>query len=350
MTPSEFIRKWKDVALTERSACHEHFLDLCALVGHPTPVAMDKTGDTFTFEKGVSREDGGQGWADVWKKGFFGWEYKGPHADLAKAYAQLLRYREALENPPLLVVCDMNVIEVHTNFTGTAGVVHTLPLAELDGPRNLEVLRALFHDPEKLKPGVTSQAITAQAARHIGELAQRLRDRGDDPHAVARFLDRLVFCMFAEDIGLLQDNLFTRLLDKTKADPERLRNTVGQLFDAMASGGTRYTPTTCFETFPFPWPPGQEPQEDPRVQAIAAAAKELNALREAWLNPPEWTKTEILEFPVSRGGPWARFIVPESCHSGRPAEGPLGRNLEVPSGKGEILRGEPSGGALRMTG
>ncbi|MCU0500469.1 MAG: class I SAM-dependent DNA methyltransferase, partial [Anaerolineae bacterium] len=47
----------------------------------------------------------------------------------------------------------------------------------------------------------------------------------------------------------------------------------------------RYTPTTCFETFPFPWPPSQEPMDDPRVRAIAAAAADLVAKRDAWLNP-----------------------------------------------------------------
>ena len=46
----------------------------------------------------------------------------------------------------------------------------------------------------------------------------------------------------------------------------------------------RYTPTTTFETFPFPWPPGKEPKDDPRVQAIAAAAKELVEMRDRWLN------------------------------------------------------------------
>ena len=54
---------------------------------------------------------GGDGWADVWKRGCFGWEYKGKHKDLAEAYDQLLQYREALENPPLLVVCDLNRFE-----------------------------------------------------------------------------------------------------------------------------------------------------------------------------------------------------------------------------------------------
>jgi hypothetical protein len=70
----------------------------------------------------------------------------------------------------------------------------------------------------------------------------------------------------------------------------------------------RYTPTTCFETFPFPWAPGTEPKDDPQVQAIATAAKELCALRDRWLNPPEWTQEEVLEFPATVGGIWDRFI------------------------------------------
>ena len=53
------------------------------------------------------------------------------------------------------------------------------------------------------------------------------------------------------------------------------------------SSGNRYTPTTAFETFPFPWPPGQEPTADPLYLAIADAARELDEKREAWLNPPQ---------------------------------------------------------------
>ena len=70
----------------------------------------------------------------------------------------------------------------------------------------------------------------------------------------------------------------------------------------------RYTPTTCFETFPFPWPPGQEAEDDPLVRAIAQAAKKLNELRENWLNPPEWTREEVLEFPGSTDGPWSQYV------------------------------------------
>ena len=88
MTPEQFIAKWEPVTLTERSAAQQHFIDLCRLLGEPTPAESDPTGDTFTFEKGAIKATGGRGWADVWKKGAFGWEYKGPDRDLQAAYAQ----------------------------------------------------------------------------------------------------------------------------------------------------------------------------------------------------------------------------------------------------------------------
>ena len=140
----QFVSKWKRVDLREHSAAQEHFLDLCRIVGHKTPADADPDSSWFTFEKGVSKHGGGDGWADVWKKGFFGWEYKGKHKDLDAAYDQLLKYREALENPPLLVVCDMDRIVVHANFTSTATAIHELALDALPEPRNLEILKRLL--------------------------------------------------------------------------------------------------------------------------------------------------------------------------------------------------------------
>ncbi len=66
----------------------------------------------------------------------------------------------------------------------------------------------------------------------------------------------------------------------------------------------RYTPTTCFETFPFPEP------TDIQRDAISEAAKERDRLRSNWLNPPEWTRTEVLEFPGSVDGPRKRYVDP----------------------------------------
>jgi hypothetical protein len=88
MTPQEFVAKWRASTLKESSASQEHFIDLCRMLGHETPAQAGSEGKWFTFERGADKSTGGQGWADVWKKGFFAWEYKGKHKDLDAAYAQ----------------------------------------------------------------------------------------------------------------------------------------------------------------------------------------------------------------------------------------------------------------------
>ena len=118
ITPQEFVARWAEVTLTEKAASQSHFIDLCRLLDQPTPTESDPTGDFYTFEKGASKTagptEGKRGWADVWKKGCFAWEYKGPHANLDKAYQQLQQYRESLENPPILVVSDIQTTTYRT--------------------------------------------------------------------------------------------------------------------------------------------------------------------------------------------------------------------------------------------
>jgi len=237
MTVQEFIAKWRKVELKERSAAQEHFIDLCNAFDHPTPAAADPTGESYCFEKGAAKHGGGDGFADVWKRGFWGWEYKGKHKDLTEAYDQLLRYRDALENPPLLLVCDLDRIIIHTNFTGTVSATHEIPLEALSVPRNIEIMRAVFHNPDALRPGRTSTAVTQDAARHFAEIASAMRERGLDPAAVAHFLDRIVFCLFAEDTGLLPKMVFSRIVETSGGDPARFGKLLAQLFDTMATGG-----------------------------------------------------------------------------------------------------------------
>ncbi len=145
MSAADFAAKWRESARRERASSQEHFIDLCRMLGVPTPNDPPASPD-YTFEAGAERlSTGRQGFADVWKRGHFGWEYKGRHADLAAAYRQLLDYREDLENPPALVVSDMDRIEVHTNFTGTRPAIETVTLDDLaeGGERTAEALRVL---------------------------------------------------------------------------------------------------------------------------------------------------------------------------------------------------------------
>ena len=237
MTPGEFIAKWRASELKERSASQEHFIDLCRLLGEPTPAEADPTGDRYCFERGARKDTGGEGWADVWKRHHFAWEYKGKHANLDTAFRQLRQYALALENPPLLIVSDMARFRIRTNWTNSVSRTHEFELEELVDAATRDKLKWAMSDPERLKPGETRQALTERAAATFASLAQSLRERGHEPQAVAHFVNRLVFCMFAEDVGLLPNNMFTRMLEQAWSRPDDFTDMARGLFGAMSTGG-----------------------------------------------------------------------------------------------------------------
>ena len=237
MTPHDFIAKWRASELKERSASQEHFIDLCRLLDEPTPAEADPTGDHYCFERGARTDTGGDGWADVWKRHHFAWEYKGKHANLNAAFAQLRQYTLALENPPLLIVSDMARFRIRTNWTNCVSRTHEFALDDLTDAATRNKLKWAFSSPDRLRPGETRQALTERAAETFASLAQSLRDRGHDPQGVAHFVNRLVFCMFAEDVGLLPGNMFTRMLEHARTQPEDFAALAWDLFGAMATGG-----------------------------------------------------------------------------------------------------------------
>ncbi len=102
MSVPAFVAKWAGSARTERSASQEHFIDLCHLVGHPTPAEADPKGEFFTFEKGAEKTTGGHGFADAWKKGHFAWEYKDPRANLDAAVLAAYGWPATLTDDELL--------------------------------------------------------------------------------------------------------------------------------------------------------------------------------------------------------------------------------------------------------
>ena len=186
---------------------------------------------------GAAKTSGGSGWADVAKLGYFGWEYKSKDADLDKAYEQLLRYRDALQNPPLLIVSDINRIIIRTNYTNLPTRTITLTLDDLLTSEGLKTLKAVFFNPEQFKPHETIESVTKEAAAHFTKLAENLRKYGSQPQEIAHFLIRLLFCLFAEDIGLLPERLFPRLLEQTHHNSKDFSEVLQQLFRAMNKGG-----------------------------------------------------------------------------------------------------------------
>jgi len=240
MSPEEFIDKWSRADRTERQAAQEHFIDLCRVLGEPTPNEADDP-NTYSFEKGVSKTDGSSGFADIWKRGCFGWEYKKDRANLDRAYQQLQLYSVALENPPLLVVSDTKRFRIYTNWTNTVQEKHEFVLDDMAHTETRELLRNVFRNPEKLKPAKTREQVTKEAAKEFTTIAERLRMAGHAPEKVAHFLNRLVFCLFAEDVNLLQEDLFKRLLDtlakRREQVPERSQKMLSELFANMRKGG-----------------------------------------------------------------------------------------------------------------
>ena len=273
MTPYEFIDKWRASTLTERSASQQHFLDLCDLLDEPKPAEADPFGETYCFERGARKDTGGDGWADVWKRHHFAWEYKGKRADLDTAFDQLRQYALALENPPLLIVSDMLRFRIRTNWTNCVSKTYEFGLDDLADAATRDQLKWAFSDPERLRPGETRQSLTEQAAQSFAAIAQSLRERGHDPHAVAHFVNRLVFCMFADDVGLLPAHMFTRMLEQARRTPAHFADLAGDLFRVMASGGR-----VGFET--VDWFNGglfddaaTLPLERPDIEAVLAASR-----------------------------------------------------------------------------
>ena len=237
MTPDEFITKWEPSKLKESSGAQEHFIDLCRLLDEPTPAEADPTGERYCFERGARKDTGGDGWADVWKRGCFAWEYKGRRANLDTAFNQLRQYTLALENPPLLIVSDMARFRIRTNWTNSVSETHEFALEDLADAACRDKLKWAMSDPERLRPGETRQMVTERAAATFAELAQSLRERGHDAQSVAHFVNRLVFCMFAEDTGLLPDSMFTRMLKQARRRPTEFADLARDLFGAMSIGG-----------------------------------------------------------------------------------------------------------------
>lgn len=276
MTPEQFIAKWRGTTRTERSAAQEHFLDLCDLIGVPKPADVDRHGSEYTFEKSTRKIGDTAGFADVWKRHCFAWEYKGKRRNLVEAYAQLKQYADALENPPLLIVSDMQEIRVHTNFTNAIAQQHVIALIDLISPEARELLRNCFLHHERLRPTQTREGVTAQAAAQFASIAVGLR-RHYDERRVAHFINKLVFCLFAEDIDLLPDRIFADLLDEARKRPDDFGPMLRDLFRAMANRDGR------FGTAAIPWfNGGLFDDDDVLPLGIGAVDDLMNAARLDW--------------------------------------------------------------------
>ena len=232
MQPTEFILKWHNSSFGERQAAQAFFDDLCAVVGHPAPSEYGQPG-VFTFEMPVA----GQQRADAYFEGRFVWEFKTFDRQLDDAMLQAIRYAAELKNPPLIIVSSFTTIRIRTNFRDKAKSVHEIPIIELGRTEHLEKLRNVFFDPDRLEPELTVDEITRETAHLFHEIVADMEQGNGDAERLAHYVNQLVFCLYAEDAGLLRDQVFTQTVWRHYRNPAVLDAVIRELFSRMASGG-----------------------------------------------------------------------------------------------------------------
>ena len=159
-------------------------------------------------------------------------------------------------------------------------------------------LKWAMSEPARLRPGESRQALTERAAGTFARLAQALRERerGHEAQAVVHFVNRLVFCMFAEDVGLLPERMFTRMLEQARLRPEEFATMARALFGAMSAGGlVGFEPVERFNGGLFDDDAALPLRRSEIETALAAAALEVPR-REA---PPAMPR-------VPRAGPFQK--------------------------------------------
>ncbi len=267
MHVQEFVAKWAESGAAERANKDPFLLDLCDTLGveKPRPATGDPDRDLYVFERPaiLAKEKGASvGRMDLFKTDCFILEAKqGSGHDSKKlghakrgtpawniamrdAYGQALGYAHTLDNPPpFILTTDIGYcFEFYSSFDGS-GVYRAFPNAQKnrvylkDLPQHVDTLRAVFTDPYSLDPSRKATKVTREVAAHLAELARSLEEAKHPPERVAKFLMRCIFTMFAEDVGMLPDSLFTTLLrNQWLLKPGSFPKGIQSLWKAMNDG------------------------------------------------------------------------------------------------------------------
>ncbi len=256
-----FIAKWHGVIASELSTSQSFLIDLCTLLGVEAPHAT--AAQDYMFERPITfaHGDGSQsaGRIDLYRRGAFVLESKklktathtkGFDDALLRARSQAEGYARALPagegRPPFLVVVDVgNRIELYSEFSRSGATYtpfpdprsHRIALADLARPELLDRLRRVWVDPLSLDPSRESAKVTREIAARLAELAKSLERAGHSPEAVAQFLMRCLFTMFAEDVRLLPAESFRNLLTTHLERPDVAMRMLANLWRDMDSGG-----------------------------------------------------------------------------------------------------------------
>jgi len=247
LTLSQLADRWKDAPAAERANAQSYLIELCHALGVEPP-GPSGSGYEFEYAIPITERDGTEttNYVDCWKDGHFALEAK--HLDsresedikLRRAFGQAKTYVNSLpQRPPYLLVLDVGrTLLVWDGWSGDFGgfsAHRRIDLITLESrPDDGALLRDIWEDPGKRDPRARSAAVTKEIAAQLAELAASLEERGHGQEEVARFLIRVVFTMFAEDVGLLPAETFRDLLEDV--EPAGLPEALEDLWRSMDEG------------------------------------------------------------------------------------------------------------------
>ena len=280
-----FLERWVGSQGNERANYQSFLQDWCGALGVATVLPKGGEDDSYCFDKDVvffhKDKAATTNFIDLWRSMSFVFEAKqgsdgstkastpkrgtaGYLKYMEKAFYQARSYTRQFEvRPPFILTCDIGShFELWQDFSGQFAMGYgARERIELEDFRKQEVFDRfvlIFNDPQSLNPEKVRARVTREVAAELAELARGLegdslsplgsnqRDSkaeragavGRSANAVANFLMRCIFTMFAEDVGLLPGEVFTRSLrERWIPNPRQFKGEIEGLWETMNAGG-----------------------------------------------------------------------------------------------------------------
>ena len=183
-----------------------------------------------TFEKRVKKIDNKDGFIDLLWKGQILVEMKSKGKNLDKAYTQAKEYFPGLtddELPRCILVCDFEKFRLYDLEESTIS-----DFLLKDFQKNIKHFGFLIG--MELKKFAEQDPVNIKAAEKMGKLHDELEAIGYKGHVLELYLVRLVFCLFADDTGIFERDIFHDYIKlKTKPDGSDLASCISELFYIM---------------------------------------------------------------------------------------------------------------------
>ncbi|MZQ75190.1 MAG: N-6 DNA methylase [Peptoclostridium sp.] len=217
-----FSKKWKNTI--DESAEAQSFLnDFFNVFG------VDRK-RVATFETKVPIGKTRNGYIDLLWKGVILVEMKSMGKSLDKAYDQARDYAFNLHDedlPEYIMVCDFQNIRLYRNTTGQ---VWNFKTSELHKKVKLFSSLAGYKTSTDMPK---DQEVDIKAAEKMAKLHDILKSHGYEGHPLEVYLVRLLFCLFADDTGIFEKNIFFDYIENSKEDGSDLAFRIARLFEVL---------------------------------------------------------------------------------------------------------------------